>query len=67
MHLFRARDRLNPADGTPDDEMDRRAVRVFELLVRKAAANSMQQLLSGTLELRTNKKARGTRPGPGSN
>lgn len=52
MNRFRVRDRLNFADGTPDDEINRRAVRFLEPLVRKAAADNMQQLLSGTLEWR---------------
>lgn len=65
MNFFRARSRLNSADGTPD-EVDRRAVRFLERLVRKAAVNSMQQLLSGTLEWRR-KTARRTRSGPGWN
>ena len=53
MNLFRAHVRLNFTDGTPDDEIDRRAVRFLEFVVRKTAANSMRQLLSGTLQLRT--------------
>lgn len=55
MNIFLARVHLNFADGTPDDESHRRAVRFLELYADEAAANKMQQLLSETLQWRTNK------------
>lgn len=51
--IFRARVRLNSTDGSSDAIVEQRAIKYLPLLVRDAAADSLQQLLSGSLEWRS--------------
>ena len=50
---FRSRVRLHSLDGSPEEAIDRRAIRHLPLLVKKPADGSLQHLLSETLEWRT--------------
>lgn len=56
MQQFRSWVHMYSAEATLNDEVDRCAVAYLPLLVREAAADSMQQLLTGTLEWRSEKE-----------
>lgn len=56
MQQFRLLVHMHSAEVTLNDEVDRCAVAYLPLLVREAAADTMQQLLSGTLEWRSEKE-----------
>ena len=51
--IFRARVRLNSTDASSEAVVTQRAIKYLPLLVRDAAADSLQQLLSNSLEWRT--------------